>query len=192
MGFVSMRVLLCVQMVLVATGQMKAQATVHWVGSWAASQQVPEPQNSLHSELLRDATLRQIVHLTVGGGQLRVRVSNAFGTEPLHLTAVHVARPVSAASGAIDAASDAPVTFSGARDVRFRRGRSICRTLWRFRWRRFPILRFQFISTSRRRERRDIRVRGRRRIWCMAIWFRRRVCRTRRRWSIGTRFRGSM
>ncbi len=43
---------------------------------------------------MRDATLRQIVHLSVGGDRLRVRMSNAFGTAPLHLTAVHVARPV--------------------------------------------------------------------------------------------------
>jgi lysophospholipase L1-like esterase len=90
---------------------------LHWVGSWAASQQVPETQNSLDPQLLRDATLRQIVHLSVGGDQLRVRVSNAFGTEPLHLTAVHVARPVSAAGAAIDAASDTPVTFNGSSDV---------------------------------------------------------------------------
>jgi lysophospholipase L1-like esterase len=90
---------------------------LHWVGSWAASQQVPETQNSLDPQLLRDATLRQIVHLSVGGDQLRVRVSNAFGTEPLHLTAVHVARPVSAAGAAIDAVSDTPVTFNGSSDV---------------------------------------------------------------------------
>ena len=30
----------------------------HWVGSWAASQQRPEPQNSLDPEDLRDATTR--------------------------------------------------------------------------------------------------------------------------------------
>jgi lysophospholipase L1-like esterase len=90
---------------------------LHWVGSWAASQQVPETQNSLDPELLHDATLRQIVHLSAGGSQLRVRVSNAFGTAPLHLTAVRVARPVSAASAAIDAASDRAVTFNGAPDV---------------------------------------------------------------------------
>jgi len=90
---------------------------LRWVGSWAASQQVPETQNSLDPQLLRDATLRQIVHLSVGGDQLRVRVSNAFGTEPLHLTAVHVARPVSAAGAAIDAASDTPVMFNGSSDV---------------------------------------------------------------------------
>jgi lysophospholipase L1-like esterase len=90
---------------------------LRWVGSWAASQQVPETQNSLDPQLLRDATLRQIVHLSVGGDQLRVRVSNAFGTEPLHLTAVHVARPVSAAGAVIDAASDTPVMFNGSSDV---------------------------------------------------------------------------
>ena len=98
-------------------GAQTAKPTMYWVGSWAASQQVPETQNLLDPELLRDATLRQIVHLSVGGSQLRVRVSNAFGTAPLHLTTVHVARPVSAASATIDAASDTAVTFHGAADV---------------------------------------------------------------------------
>ncbi len=111
------KVLFCVAMVWVVSGQLEAQPGVKWVGSWAASQQVPETQNSLDPELMRDATLRQIVHLTVGGGQLRVRMSNAFGTAPLHLSAVHVARPVSAASATIDAASDTAVTFHGAPDV---------------------------------------------------------------------------
>jgi lysophospholipase L1-like esterase len=94
-----------------------AAPAMHWVGSWAASQQVPETQNLLDIEAMRDATLRQIVHLSVGGDRLRVRMSNAFGTAPLHLTAVHVARPVSAASAAIDAGSDMAVTFHGAPDV---------------------------------------------------------------------------
>jgi lysophospholipase L1-like esterase len=99
------------------TNEQGTNDKTHWVGSWAASQQIPETANLLDPELLRDATLRQIVHLSVGGSELRVRVSNAFGTQPLHLTAVHVARPVSAAGAAIDAASDKAVTFDGAADV---------------------------------------------------------------------------
>ncbi|HEY6374972.1 MAG TPA: SGNH/GDSL hydrolase family protein [Edaphobacter sp.] len=91
--------------------------TGNWVGSWATSQQLPEPQNSLSTEDLRDATLRQIVHLSVGGPELRVHVSNAFGTTPLHLTAVHVARPSAAGGGAIDPATDRALTFGGAQDV---------------------------------------------------------------------------
>jgi lysophospholipase L1-like esterase len=89
----------------------------HWVGSWASSQQIPETGNLLDPELMRDATLRQIVHLSVAGSLLRVRVSNAFGTQPLHLTAVHLARPVSPAGAAIDVASDTAVMFNGAPDV---------------------------------------------------------------------------
>ena len=92
-------------------------ATVNWVGSWASSQQLPEPQNSLPAELLNDATLRQIVHLSVGGPALRVHVSNAFGFLPLHLTGVHVARALSPGGAAIDAATDKAVHFSGREDV---------------------------------------------------------------------------
>lgn len=98
-------------------GAQKNELAAHWVGSWAASQQVPETQNRLDTDTMRDATLRQIVHLSVGGERLRVRMSNAFGTAPLHVTAVHVARPVSAASAAIDAGSDMALTFHGAPDV---------------------------------------------------------------------------
>jgi lysophospholipase L1-like esterase len=96
-------------------GQAAVQA--NWVGSWASSQQLPEPQNSLSSEDLRDATLRQIVHLSVGGSELRVHVSNAFGTAPLNLTAVHVARPSAAGGAAIDPATDKALTFGGTPDV---------------------------------------------------------------------------
>ncbi|MGA2849976.1 MAG: SGNH/GDSL hydrolase family protein [Terracidiphilus sp.] len=88
-----------------------------WVASWGTSQQIPEPQNALPPDDLRDATVRQIVHLSVGGSALRVHVSNAFGTEPLHITSVHIARPVSPASSAIDAETDHPLTFAGELDV---------------------------------------------------------------------------
>jgi lysophospholipase L1-like esterase len=84
-----------------------------WVTSWGASQQIPEPQNALPPDDLRNTTLRQIVHLSVGGSALRVHLSNAFGTEALHLTSVHIAHPLSPASPAIDPATDRPLTFAG-------------------------------------------------------------------------------
>jgi len=84
----------------------------NWVGSWAASVQVPEAGNSLAPGELRDATLRQIVHLSIGGSAVRVHISNAFGTASLHLTSVHIARPASASSPQIDAATDRALTFS--------------------------------------------------------------------------------
>ena len=88
-----------------------------WVGTWAAAQQVPEPANALSAEDLHDFTLRQIIHLTVPGQTLRVHMSNAFGTAPLHLTSVHIAHPLSPAEAKIDVATDKPITFSGNGDV---------------------------------------------------------------------------
>ncbi len=94
-----------------------AQAQTHWVASWTAAQQLAEPQNSLAADDLHDATLRQIVHLSLGGTHLRVRISNRFGTEPLHFTAIHIARPVTTTSAKIVDGTDKPLTFSGKPDV---------------------------------------------------------------------------
>jgi len=88
-----------------------------WVGSWAAAQQIPEPQNALPPDDLHDATLRQIIHLSAGGDAIRVHVSNAFGRAPLHLTSVHVARPISISSASIQPDSDKPLLFAGQPDV---------------------------------------------------------------------------
>jgi lysophospholipase L1-like esterase len=88
-----------------------------WVASWSASQQVPEPANAIASDDLRDATVRQIFHLSVGGPVLRVHVSNAFGTEVLRFTSVHVAQPLSTSSSAINPSTDRALTFEGSSDV---------------------------------------------------------------------------
>ncbi len=88
-----------------------------WIASWGASQQIPEAQNTLPVVDARDFTLRQIFHLSIGGPELRVHVSNVFGTEALHFTAVHIARPLSAQSSAIDPATDKALDFAGEPDV---------------------------------------------------------------------------
>lgn len=104
--------------VLVIVGAVtSAYAQQHWVGSWAASQQLVEPQNSIALEDRGDTTLRQIVHLTIGGSELRVRLSNRYGSAPLHIGAVHIARPVSPDSSRITPGSDRQLTFSGRSDV---------------------------------------------------------------------------
>jgi len=94
-----------------------AKQPVHWVGTWASAQQVPEPNNALPPEDLTDATLRQIVHISAGGTSVRVRVSNAFGTQPLHVASAHIANALSATSPQVDTASDHALTFLGQTDV---------------------------------------------------------------------------
>jgi len=102
---------------LILGGCEMAHPQEHWTASWGASQQVPEPGNALAPADLNDGTLREVVHLSAGGDAIRVRLSNAFGTSALHITGVHVARPLSTASDAIDPATDHALTFVGAADV---------------------------------------------------------------------------
>jgi lysophospholipase L1-like esterase len=106
--------LLLVSLVIPASA---APPAPHWVGSWASSQQPSDPQNAAGADDLNDTTLRQIIHLSIGGSSLRVHLSNAFGTAPLHITAVHIARPLSTSVPTIDPATDKPLTFAGNADL---------------------------------------------------------------------------
>ncbi len=108
-------VLLCVALTL--PSKVQCMTPQIWVGTWAASQQIPEPQNALPSADLMDATLRETVHVSQGGSMIRVHLSNEFGTQALHLISVHIARPTASGSSAIDPASDHSLLFNGCTDV---------------------------------------------------------------------------
>lgn len=90
-----------------------------WVGTWAASPHAPI--EGLPEEFppqrfeFDDQTVRQIVRASVGGDQLRLRLANTFGDEPLLIGAVHIAHRD--AEARIDPASDRVVTFSGLPSV---------------------------------------------------------------------------
>ncbi|HVZ30058.1 MAG TPA: SGNH/GDSL hydrolase family protein [Asticcacaulis sp.] len=101
---------------MVAVPASAAQAPV-WAGSWASGQQIPEPANSLSADSLTDATLRELIHLSIGGGPIRVRVSNVFGTAPLTLTSVHAAIALAPGTAKIGVDSDHALTFSGRESV---------------------------------------------------------------------------
>jgi lysophospholipase L1-like esterase len=87
-----------------------------WVTAWATSQMVPG-NNALPAEDLKDATLRQIVRIQIAGARLRVRFTNAYGTQPLRIGAATIARAVDPASARVDAAGLAPLSFGRARSV---------------------------------------------------------------------------
>ena len=89
----------------------------HWVASWGTAQMVPETANELPAANWRDASIRQIVHLSLGGSEVRVRLSNAYGTAPLLVDAASVARAVAPGRAAIDAATLQVLTFDGRSTV---------------------------------------------------------------------------
>ncbi|SNY55102.1 SGNH/GDSL hydrolase family protein [Paractinoplanes atraurantiacus] len=92
-----------------------------WAHTWTAMPQLTEPHNLPPAPFaaLADTTLRQTVHVTIGGRQLRVRFSNAFGTGPLPITAASVGLPLGGRAGvpAVEPGSTRPLTFGGRPSV---------------------------------------------------------------------------
>jgi lysophospholipase L1-like esterase len=69
--------------------------------------------------VLVDSTLRQTVHVSLGGGLIRLRFSNAFGGSALPITAAAVALPVDGKAGVsgIRPGTTRPLTFDGRSSV---------------------------------------------------------------------------
>jgi lysophospholipase L1-like esterase len=103
--------------ILTFSSYTEGQAPRAWVGTWASSQQIPEPQNALPSADRTDLTLRETVHVSCAGSTIRVHLSNAFGTHPLHITSVHIARPKASGSSAIDPTTDRALLFNDSPDI---------------------------------------------------------------------------
>lgn len=87
----------------------------HWVGTWACSPELADKDALPPAPGFADTTLRQVIHVSVGGAQIRVRFSNAFGTSALTILAAHVAQTAGASS--IKAGTDKPLTFHGQSSV---------------------------------------------------------------------------
>jgi lysophospholipase L1-like esterase len=102
--------------VLSVTPGTSGAAVGHWVTTWGCAPQLTEP-NNLPPAPLANSTLRQFVRTSIGGNHLRVRFSNAYGTDPVSIHAARVALAPATASGGngdIHPATDKGLTFRGA------------------------------------------------------------------------------
>ncbi|SDQ91554.1 Lysophospholipase L1 [Rhizobiales bacterium GAS113] len=90
-----------------------------WVASWTASPQpvwgadFAFPTNIPQS--LTNATIRQVARLSLGGGRLRVELSNAYGERALRIGEAHVA--LADGGSRIVAGSDRKLTFGGREEA---------------------------------------------------------------------------
>lgn len=97
----------------------------HWVGTWATASYAaknaplrssadatsPEPG----AIAAADETLREIVHVSIGGRRVRVSFSNAFGSEALTLGAASVA--VAASGSGVEPATIHALQFGGKESI---------------------------------------------------------------------------
>jgi lysophospholipase L1-like esterase len=99
---------ICSLVLIPLLGQAQREA---WIATWTAS---PEPTDSdLNQPVLnlQNQTVRERVRISVGGSQVRIRLSNEYGSSPLHVGSVTVAVPNDLAS--VKSGSIHTVTFGG-------------------------------------------------------------------------------
>ena len=104
-----------------------------WIGTWSTGPLALDPPASPEEGeaaaalpfgapvRLADQTLRQVVRTSIGGSEVRVTVSNVFGTEPLAIGTAHVAlRDEGASIG-----EGAALTFGGRSSVTIEGGSTV-------------------------------------------------------------------
>ena len=106
-----------------------ARASAHpatrWSATWASAMQSPVPGNDTTgpnwSDGFSDQTVRQVIRVSTGGSQVRVRLSNLYGTKPLQVTGATIARTRYGAT--VEPGTVRSLTFHGARSTTIQTGR---------------------------------------------------------------------
>ena len=96
------------------TAPTAAEADARWVSAWQGSPATGADSDASScpaGDGLSDQTVRNVVQVSTGGTSVRVRVSNAFGTEPLQIGAASVA--VAGAGADVVPGTLRPLSFAG-------------------------------------------------------------------------------
>src|ERR1041385_5400703 len=72
---------------LISTANANSDRT-HWIGTWATAAQPSLPAVQIY----HNQTLRLIVHTSVGGKRVRIKISNIYGDQPLLIGGARIAR----------------------------------------------------------------------------------------------------
>jgi len=98
-----------------AKPQAKSTTGEKWVGTWSTAPQLVETGNNPPAPGLSNNTIRQIVHVSIGGDSLRIRFSNEFSKSSVTMKSVHIA--LSKGNGIIDTTTDKILYFKGSPEI---------------------------------------------------------------------------
>lgn len=98
----------------------RQQPAMNWSASWTSAMQQPTPSTPTMGENwslegFSNQTVRQEVRVSGGGNVARIRLSNLYGTEPLHLAGATIAE--SAGGAATEPGTMRSLTFRHSRSV---------------------------------------------------------------------------
>ena len=106
-----------------STSTGKDNSATEWIGTWTTAQQLVEPRNMPPDPGLSHNTLRQIVHVSLGGDSVRMKFSNEFSASPVTMREVHIV--VSAGGGAVVPETDQRLSFNGESEIAMAPGAAV-------------------------------------------------------------------
>ena len=114
--------LLTVAMSMTISAQQKNSPTSVWEATWATAIEFTGPSDMPASSLSNRA-IRQIIHVSKGGTQLQLKLSNVHSKEPVDIKSVFIADAKEASD--IDAKTAKYVTFNGKRNITIEPGKDL-------------------------------------------------------------------
>lgn len=112
-----------------------AQDNTQWATTWATAPEFTGKSDMPQTTELTDCSVREIIHVSFGGKQLRMQFSNEFSKEPVEIKSVYIANLTADENGrndlpgtdytAIVKKSIRYLTFNGKRNVTIDAGQAI-------------------------------------------------------------------
>src|ERR1019366_874384 len=89
----SVALLVAVSPAPLAGAAKEKPAATHWVATWAASTSAPGTDADMRRRKMEfdNQTVRLITHITLGGEQFRVRLTNFYGAKAVAVGEAHLA-----------------------------------------------------------------------------------------------------
>ena len=95
-----------------------------WKGTWATAVEYTG-QGDMPKESLSNRSCRQIVHVSFGGNELRLKLSNEFSQEPVDIRSVYIADTDASANWEINGKTVKYLKFNGKKNVTIAPGKAI-------------------------------------------------------------------
>ena len=103
-----------------------------WKGTWATAVEWTG-QGDMPKESLSGRSCRQIIHVSMGGSELRLKLSNEFGNAPVEMKAVYIADTDTGHNWDVNSKTTRRLTFSGKKSLTLAAGQAVYSDLCRYR-----------------------------------------------------------
>lgn len=99
------------------------QAQTKWTATWATAIEAPLAESDMPKTSMTNSTLRQVIHVSIGGDKLRMQLSNEKSQQPVEIKSVYIAD--TDGGKAIDQKTAKYLTFNGSRSVTIEPGKAV-------------------------------------------------------------------